>query len=103
MLNRRTIVAIVVGTSLLTTAGFALAKNAHHNNGHNLLGEKVHKNGKHELGKIGKDSVVAEVSNDKVVGMSAGNLPVQKVKSTRRWRADTTQVAANGPIKLAQV
>jgi hypothetical protein len=40
MLNRRTIVAIVVGTSLLTNAGFALAKNAHHNNGHNLLGEK---------------------------------------------------------------
>jgi hypothetical protein len=104
MLNRRTIVAIVVGTSLLTTAGFALAKNAHHNNGHNLLGEKVHKNGKHELGKIGKDSVVAEVSNDKVVGMSAGSLPVQKVKSSKKMAgADTTQVAANGPIKLAQV
>jgi hypothetical protein len=104
MLNRRTIVAIVVGTSLLATAGFALAKNAHHNNGHNLLGEKVHQNGKHELGKIGKDSVVAEVSNDKIVGMSAGNLPVQKVKSSKKMAgADTTQVAANGPIKLAQV
>jgi hypothetical protein len=89
---------------LVDNAGFALAKNAHHNNGHNLLGEKVHKNGKHELGKIGKDSIVAEVSNDKVVGMSAGNLPVQKVKSSKKMAgADTTQVAGNGPIKLAQV
>ena len=81
-----------------------MAKNAHHNNGHTLLGEKIHKNGKHEIGKIGSNSVVAEVSNDKVVGMSAGNLPVQKVKSSKKMAgADTTQVAVNGPIKLAQV
>ena len=76
MFNRRTITALVVCASLLATAGLAAAKNAHHNNGHNLLGEKIHKNGKHEIGKIGSNSVVAEVSNDKVVGMSAGNLPV---------------------------
>ncbi|WGR94355.1 hypothetical protein MTX26_33610 [Bradyrhizobium sp. ISRA443] len=96
--------AFVVGASLLATAGLAAAKNAHHNNGHNLLGEKIHKNGKHEIGKIGNNPVVAEVSNDKVVGMSAGSLPVQKVKSSKKMAgADTTQVAANGPIKLAQV
>jgi hypothetical protein len=104
MFNRRTIMAIVIGTSLLAAGGFALAKNAHHNNGHNLLGEKIHKNGKHEVGKIGKDSVVAEVSNDKVVGMSAGSLPVQKVKSSKKMAgADTTRLAQNGPIRLAQV
>ena len=68
MLNRRTITALVVCASLLATAGLAVAKNAHHNNGHNLLGEKIHKNGKHEIGKIGSNAVVAEVSNDKVVG-----------------------------------
>jgi hypothetical protein len=104
MLNRRTIMTLVVSTSLLATAGLALAKNAHHNNGHNLLGEKLHKNGKHEVGKIGSNPVVAEVSNDKVIGMSAGNLPVQKVKSSKKMAgADTAQVAANGPIRLAQV
>ncbi|WP_373852337.1 hypothetical protein [Bradyrhizobium sp.] len=104
MLNRRAIMTLVVSTSLLATAGLAVAKNAHHNNGHNLLGEKIHKNGKHEIGKIGNNAVVAEVSNDKVVGMSAGNLPAQKVKSSKKMAgADTTQVAANGPIKLAQV
>jgi len=95
MFNRRTITALVVGASLLAAAGLAVAKNAHHNNGHNLLGEKIHKNRKHEIGKIGSNSVVADVSNDKVVGMSAGTLPVQKVKSSKKMAgADTTQVAA---------
>ena len=96
MFNRRTLTALIIGASLSTAAGIGVAKNAHHNNGHNLLGEKIHKNGKHEIGKIGSNSVVAEVSNDKVVGMSAGNLPVQKVKSSKKM------VAANGPIKIAQ-
>lgn len=104
MFNRRMITAFVIGASLFATAGLAAAKNAHHNNGHNLLGEKIHKNGKHEIGKIGNNPVVAEVSNDKVVGMSAGSLPVQKVKSSKKMAgADTTQVAANGPVKLAQM
>ena len=104
MFNRRMITAFVIGASLFATAGLAAAKNAHHNNGHNLLGEKIHKNGKHEIGKIGNNPVVAEVSNDKVVGMSAGSLPVKKVKSSKKMAgADTTQVAANGPVKLAQV
>jgi hypothetical protein len=103
MFNRRMVTALVVGASLFATAGLAVAKNAHHNNGHNLLGEKIHKNGKHEIGKIGSNSVLAEVSNDKVVGMSAGNLSVQKVKSSKKMAdADATQVAANGPIRLAQ-
>lgn len=104
MFNRRMITAFVIGASLFATAGLAAAKNAHHNNGHNLLGEKIHKNGKHQIGKIGNNPVVAEVSNDKVVGMSAGSLPVQKVKSSKKMAgADTTQVAANGPVKLAQM
>lgn len=102
-MNRRTIMAMAVGVSLLATGGLALAKNEHHNNGHNLLGEKLHKNGKHEVGKIGANSVVADVSNNKVVGMSAGNLPVKKVKSGKKMAgADAAQVAANGPIRLAQ-
>jgi hypothetical protein len=105
MLNRRTVMALAVGASLLTTAGIALAKNAHHTNGHNLLGEKIHKNGKHEVGKIGANSVIAEVSNDKVVGMSAGSLPVQKVKSNKKMAAsgDTINVATSGTIRLAQL
>ncbi len=94
---------VAVGMSLLAATGLALAKNVHHNNGHNLLGAKLHQNGKHEISKIGANSVVAEVSNDKVVGMSAGNLAAKKVKSSKKLAgADTAQVAANGPIRLAQ-
>ena len=59
MFNRRMVTALVVGASLLATVGLAMAKNAHHNNGHNLVGEKIHKNGKHEIGKIGSNSVIA--------------------------------------------
>ena len=84
MFNRRTIVKLVVCSSMLMTAGFALAKNSHHNNGHNLLGPKLHQNGKHEVGKIGNNAVIAEVSNDNVVGMSAGSLPARKVKSNKK-------------------
>ena len=104
MLNRRTVMAIAIGTSFLATAGFAVANNAHHNNGHNLLGAKLHQNGKHQIGKIGNDPVVAEVSSDKVVGMSAGSLPVQRVKSSKKMASssDAVQVAADGPIRLAQ-
>lgn len=106
MFNRRTMMALVIGTSLLSATGLALAKNAHHNNGHNLLGEKIHKNGKHEIGKIGANAVVAEVSNNKVTGMSAGNLPVKRFKSAKKMaglNGDKLQVAANGEIKLAQM
>lgn len=106
MFTRRTIMTLVIGTSLLTGIGSAIAKNAHHNNGHNLLGAKIHKNGKHEVGKIGTNAVVAEVSNDKVTGMSAGNLPVQRYKSNKKMadlNGDKLQVAANGTLQLAQM
>ncbi len=102
LLNRRTMMTVAVGMSLLAATGLALAKNVHHNNGHNLLGAKLHQNGKHEISKIGANSVVAEVSNDKVVGMSAGNLAAKKVKSSKKLAGvDTAQVAATGPIRLA--
>jgi hypothetical protein len=106
MVNRRTLAKLVVCTSMLMTAGFALAKNSHHNNGHSLLGPKLHQNGKHEVGKIDNNAVLAEVSNDKVVGMSAGSLPARRVKSNKKVAsgdADTVKIAANGPIQLAQV
>src|SRR5258705_11258563 len=105
MFNRRTIVKLVVCTSVLMTAGFALAKNPHHSNGHNLLGPKLHKNGKHEVGKIGNNAVVAEVNSEKAVGMSAGSLPARKVKSNKqlpRGDTGTVEIAANGPLQLSQ-
>jgi hypothetical protein len=88
-----------------------LAKQEHHKNGHALLGGKLKQNGRHEVDKIGKARVSAEVSNGKVVAMTAthpekGNLAVRKVKSRKKLaeiRPGTIQVAANGDVlQLAQ-
>jgi len=107
MINRRILFCLTVLASLLVAGGFAIAKNEHHNNGHNLLGAKLNQNGKHEIHKIGNNSVLAEVNNKKVVNMSAGSLPVRKVKSNKKMAAEGVlggiNVAANGDIRLAQL
>jgi hypothetical protein len=107
MINRRILLSLTVLTSLLVAAGLAVAKNEHHNSGHNLLGGKINQNGKHEIHKIGNNSVVAEVNNKKIVNMSAGSLPVRKVKSNKKMAAEGVlggiNVAANGDIRLAQL
>src|SRR5215467_4010231 len=105
MLNRRALLSFVVSVGLLVAGGVALAKNQHHNNGHNLLGAKLNQNGKHEIGKAGNATVTAEVSNKKVVNMSAGSLPMRKVKSKKKMAGVDygVRVAANGDIQLAQV
>ena len=85
MINRRVLLSLTVIASLLTAGGLAVANNEHQNNGHNLLGAKINQNGKHEIDRIGNNSVIAEVSNKKVVNMSAGSLPVRKVKSNTKY------------------
>jgi hypothetical protein len=104
MINRRALVIFtIVSTCVLGAGQIAFAKNSHHNNGHNLLGAKLNQDGKHEIGKAGKNSVVAEVKNKKVVNMSAGSLPVRKVKSNKKMAAiDSIKIAANGEFKVAQ-
>jgi hypothetical protein len=108
MFNRRIILSLMVFASLLVAGGLAVAKNEHHNNGHNLLGAKINQSGKHEVHKIGNNSVVAEVNNRKVVNMSAGSLPVRKVKSNKKMAAEDgiggiKIAASSGSIQLAQM
>jgi len=58
------------------------AKHKHmHKNGHNLLGAKLKQNGKHDVDRIANRTVTADVENGKVKNMSAGDLPVKRVKS----------------------
>jgi hypothetical protein len=105
MIKRRLLLGIFLSASVLVGGGFAFAKSAHHMNGHNLLGDKLNQDGKHEFGKAGNNTVTAEVNNKKIVNMSAGNLPVRKVKSTKKMASldqGRTRLAANGPIQLAQ-
>ena len=107
MLNRRGLLTAIAGIGILGVGGVAHAKGPHkHSNGHNALGAKLKQNGKHEIGKAGKETVSAEVNNGKVVNMSAGSLPVKKVKSKKKMavlESSNIRLAANGDIHLAQV
>lgn len=104
MLNRRMLLSLaIVSTCFLATAQVTFAKNQHHNNGHNALGAKLNQDGKHEVGKAGKNTVTAEVKNKKVTNMSAGSLPVRKVKSNKKMaELGNVKLAANGEFQVAQ-
>src|SRR5262249_2656893 len=106
MRRRQLLLSIALAsTCALATVQFSLAKNSHHNNGHDLLGAKLNQDGKHEVGKLANNSVTAEVKGKKVVGMTAGNLPVRKVKSNKKMAGqpfDDVKLAANGAIRFAQ-
>ena len=104
MFNRRVLLSVLIAITLVAGGGIAIAKNHKHHDGHALLGAKLHQNGKHELGKIGNNTVTAEVNNNKVSRMSAGNLPVKKVRSKQKMAnlAGVMNVAYKGEFKLAQ-
>ena len=107
MINRRGLMAALAVSGILVVSGIAIAKGPHkHHDGHAALRDKLKQNGKHAVGKAGKETVTAEVNNGKVVNMSAGSLPVKKVKSKKKMAGlipGNLQVAANGNIQLAQV
>ena len=98
---------LLASAGAVAAAGASFAKNpAHHLNGHNLLGEKLKQNGKHQVGKIGKETVLAEVSNGKVTGMSAGGLVATKVKTNKKMASSTSanfRLVGYGDLKLAQI
>jgi len=106
MFNRRVLLSVLVAIAAIAGGGIAIAKNHKHHDGHALLGAKLHQNGKHEVGKIGNNTVAAEVNNNKVTRMSAGSLPVKKVRSKQKMaslRPAVTPVSYSGELKLAQI
>ena len=75
MPNRRFVLGLLASTAAFSVAGVSFAKGPHrHHDGHELLGAKLKQNGKHEVGKAGKETVIAEVNNGKVTAMSAGKI-----------------------------
>lgn len=106
MFNRRGLLAVLALSGVLAVSGIAVAKGPHkHHSGHDALGAKIKQDGKHEVGKAGKETVQAEVKNGKVVNMTAGSLPVMKVKSKKKMAGlvqGNLQLAANGDIQLVQ-
>jgi len=107
MLNRRDVITAGAVAGVIGLSGTAFAKGPHkHLNGHSALGAKLKQNGKHEVGKAGKETVVAEVGNGKVVNMSAGSLAAKKVKTKKEMAGlefGNMRLAANGDVQLAQV
>ncbi len=83
--DRRTVLALVGSIAFVDTA-FA----AHnHNNGAQLLGNRLNTNGTHEIHKVGEHSVSVQIQNKKVAGVSVthrtkGNVAVKKYKTTRK-------------------
>jgi hypothetical protein len=83
--DRRTVLALVGSIAFV---GAASAKH-NHNNGQQLIGNKLSTNGKHEIHKVGEHSVSVDIQNKKVAGVSVthrtkGNVAVKKYKTTRK-------------------
>jgi len=71
----------------------------------NVLGEKLKRNGKHEVGKIKDRTVTADVDNGKVRNMAAGDLPMKRVKTTMKMasvESGLIPVAATNGVIPAQ-
>ena len=100
MINRRGALGLIASASTVAVPDFALAKEKHHLNGNALLGVKIKQNGKHKIHTAGKVDVFAEVSNGKVVGVSAAGMQVKKVK-TRQKLAETPGLILAG-MQVAQ-
>jgi hypothetical protein len=104
--NRQLLSSLVVATGLLVFAGDTFAtkpaakpekatgkdahqKKAHHQNGKQLLGDKIKTNGRHAIDHKGDVTAEVEVKNGKIVGLHAnhakkGELPVKKYKSSKK-------------------
>ncbi|TLY48890.1 MAG: hypothetical protein E6K53_15405 [Gammaproteobacteria bacterium] len=80
-------------------------KKAHHQNGKQLLGEKVKTNGHHTIDQKGNVTASVEVKDGKVAGLHAkhaqkGDLPVKKYKSSQKLaQADES----SGPARMIAV
>ena len=90
MLHRRAVIGLIASASTFSGSQIVFAKEKHHLNGNALLGGKIKQNGKHKIHTAGKADVLAEVSNGKVVGVSAAGMQVKKVKTRQKLAQSQT-------------
>jgi hypothetical protein len=94
------------GKSEQKAKGGGKAKHQHkHANGKALLGAKIKQDGKHEVGKLKDRTVTAEVKGGKVKSMSAGDLPLKRVKTKTKmaWNdGGLLRASWSGQVQLAQ-
>ena len=102
MINRRIALGLMATATTIGASPFAFAKEKHHLNGKDLLGENIKKNGKHKIHTTGKKvDVFAEVNNGKVTSVTAAGMQVKKVRS-RQKLAETTPGITLASMQLAQ-
>ena len=102
MINRRIALGLMATATTIGASRFAFAKEKHHLNGKDLLGENIKKNGKHKIRTTGKKvDVFAEVNNGKVTSVTAAGMQVKKVRS-RQKLAETTPGITLASMQLAQ-
>jgi hypothetical protein len=81
------------------------AKKAHHQNGKQLLGDKIKSNGHHVIAQKGDVTASVEVKDGKIAGLHAkhakkGDLPVTKYK-THQKMARAEETGAGSPRLIA--
>ena len=101
MLHRRAVLSLLASAGTIGASGIVLAKEKHHLNGNALLGARIKQSGKHKIHTAGKADVFAEISNGKVVGVSAQGMQVKKVK-TQQKLAETSPGLILAGMQVAQ-
>lgn len=101
--TRRLVIACfaILGIFTLVDGAVAAPKAKHHHqNGKQLLGEKIKHNGNHVINKKGDHTVSVDVKNGKIAAFHVkhakkGELPVKKYKTEKKMaRADGLQYAS---------
>jgi len=82
MLHRRAVLSLIASAGTLSASSAREGEAS--SNGNALLGAKIKQNGKHKIHMAGMADVFAEVSNGKVVGVSATGMQVRKVKTRQK-------------------
>ena len=101
--KRRLLTTSAVALGILALVDGAVAADKakhHHQNGKQLIGEKIKTNGNHVLNKKGEHTVSVDVKNGKIAAFHVkhakkGDIPVKKYKTDKKMaRADGLQYAS---------
>jgi hypothetical protein len=87
---RRFVILVSVAMFVLMGVAIAKAKKHNHHNAHQMVGDKLKKDGTHQIHKNGKHTVSAEVKNGKIAGVhvkhdTKGDVAVKKYKSKKKY------------------
>ena len=104
------VAAMIAVVSPAYAKGKGKAHQPRQHSGQQLLGDKIHTNGKHVIDRVGKHTVSVVVKDGKVTGVSVkhsdkGDVAVKKYKTTQKMTqagGSVTTFASYDPALLAQ-